>query len=548
MSWFHVLDKLDDYIADTLSARQRQRVDAHLRQCPDCARKLVVLRRVKELLLTLPVPAVAPDLADRAMAKIAQDTLPEKPTKHMMPVRALAWSVATVLLLTIGAIWVSKPEWLGKRNRTEIASPVIAPAGNSVIPPGEPLPPASATQSNPIKAPHIEPKTVTPQVLAQAEAPALIAMALPLGSTATRSPGTAAAVTLDTQCITEIVAKLSETLSETPIIESKIYQEGLAVRPVVLQGILSPTAQEVFTQQLRQALADARLMKKGRGVPQYAAQATLSLAENDVYSWRLEVVQESAGAAVCAVELPCSPTPAPATTTNSPATVAWLITQIETHTLDTAAAELLVQAGQPAALPVLAAFQGSEERKVADTFAWVLGQLKDPAVLPQLLQALSGPHADEAADAIRGYGAVALPQLLNVLKQSTDARVRQRIVDLLGSLSEHDATAALGNALLHDENLDVRIAAARTLADNKDPMASTALVDSFRNPAFITPAQKTLREEVFIALQQQGPQAVPALTIALQYPDPNVRALAIDALKGITGEEAKEALRRYDQH
>lgn len=101
----HVLDELSSYIDG--ESRDPERIARHLQSCPDCARRLVELRKLSAHLRALPEPEVHPAFATRVMASLAESPAPS-PWFHLDFPRFAAAAMAT---LVFGAgLWFARPD------------------------------------------------------------------------------------------------------------------------------------------------------------------------------------------------------------------------------------------------------------------------------------------------------------------------------------------------------------------------------------------------------------------------------------------------------
>ena len=135
-----------------------------------------------------------------------------------------------------------------------------------------------------------------------------------------------------------------------------------------------------------------------------------------------------------------------------------------------------------------------------------LGELNDPATLPEMIALLEDKDSDVREAAV---GAVA------AMKPASEPLVK----------------------LLHDGNLDTRVAAAQTLALLGDKAAIPDLIDALNDESM------WVRQPVVQALgATRSAKAIPALVKALTDEDSGVRQAARDALIAIGTPDALKAL------
>ncbi len=124
---------LSDYLDKLLSSHERNRVEAHLKDCPDARKELEELRRLREVMVALPEPKPPHDLHQRIMAKVQGHPMPVSPRRPfwVMPAGALAAAaMVTVILL------VQNP---GMMN-FEITKRLQAPVAQQAATPGQQSP------------------------------------------------------------------------------------------------------------------------------------------------------------------------------------------------------------------------------------------------------------------------------------------------------------------------------------------------------------------------------------------------------------------------
>jgi anti-sigma factor RsiW len=114
-----ICDQLLDLVEGETPAWQSREAEAHLAQCPECARKMRELRDVLARLRTLPEPAppagLFDDIAATVRRRIAQEAPPPLPLRQrvagwlrnvpsLRPMPALSAAAALGLLLAIGLV------------------------------------------------------------------------------------------------------------------------------------------------------------------------------------------------------------------------------------------------------------------------------------------------------------------------------------------------------------------------------------------------------------------------------------------------------------
>jgi hypothetical protein len=101
----HVQERLSEYLDDELVPAERAAIDAHLRECPECARRLEELAAVDDLARAL--PAEAPegyftDFSARVRARVAPKGA--RPLPRSLPAWLLAAAAALALGVTVPAL------------------------------------------------------------------------------------------------------------------------------------------------------------------------------------------------------------------------------------------------------------------------------------------------------------------------------------------------------------------------------------------------------------------------------------------------------------
>lgn len=168
-------------------------------------------------------------------------------------------------------------------------------------------------------------------------------------------------------------------------------------------------------------------------------------------------------------------------------------------------------------------------------------QYKDPAAVPGLLDALGDDDPRIRTAAVKALGEIgdpaAVPQLLHIMNTESDGDIRWLAT---GNLSKIGAAAVPGLLnMLRDEDWKVRRSAADALWAMREPSAVPGLLAGLRDP------NDVVRQAVAGALEAIGEGAVPPLIEALNSRDPFLSRAAVDHLNRIATTEALDAVRQW---
>ena len=194
----------------------------------------------------------------------------------------------------------------------------------------------------------------------------------------------------------------------------------------------------------------------------------------------------------------------------------------------------------PAAVPALIEALQDVDSNVSEAAADALGKIKDPRAVPALIAALKDEDWVFQAWVFRALvsiGKPAIPALIEAVKdKDEDSGVRQDAAVALEEIDDPRAVPDLIEAL-NDEDPNVRYSTASALKNRKDPAAVPALIAALKDEYVI------VREAAARALGKiKDPAAVPALTQALKDKNSEVRGEAAWALVSI-GKPAVPALK-----
>jgi hypothetical protein len=120
-------------------------------------------------------------------------------------------------------------------------------------------------------------------------------------------------------------------------------------------------------------------------------------------------------------------------------------------------------------------------------------------------------------------------QLVAMIRTETDPLVRKHIIRALAESSDPMATTVM-RAGLKDDSPEVRVAVCRGLARHPSEETLTALAEALRSDTDIDVRQAATRSLASL----QGPEAIRALTVALEDRDPALQLLAVQSLRQMT--------------
>jgi hypothetical protein len=128
----HVSDQLSEYLDNELSARERDVIDAHLRDCADCANELDALRRLVAYAATLPSEDVLPprDLWPGIHARIVRSNVVPIRTgdgtrRVSLSIPQLAAAAVLLIALSAATAWYLRG---GVASETSVSAPTTIQA------------------------------------------------------------------------------------------------------------------------------------------------------------------------------------------------------------------------------------------------------------------------------------------------------------------------------------------------------------------------------------------------------------------------------------
>lgn len=197
----------------------------------------------------------------------------------------------------------------------------------------------------------------------------------------------------------------------------------------------------------------------------------------------------------------------------------------------------LVKAGKKAVPIVSGLLDGTwvQGKRMA---VWVLGQIRDPSVLPHLAKALGDPDRDvrwKSAVALKKRGESAVPYLIEVLRKG-DLNAKLCSAWALGEIRSTKAVHELGRAL-NSANAELRWKSAISLK-NIGTASISALEDTLN-----TGNAEARRCAIWVLGELGAPRSLPLLRRAVKDPDEQVRLKTVSALLSIGGDEAVKLLR-----
>ena len=214
-----------------------------------------------------------------------------------------------------------------------------------------------------------------------------------------------------------------------------------------------------------------------------------------------------------------------------------LISNLGTRYWDKAVEEL-VQIGEPAAGPLIAALR-PEVRFTSSRACLALARIGTPKAVEAVFQALAEGSAEvrsEAAGALRCIGSDrAVVHLRDLLSKDGDFRVRMSAANALGMVGSGNSIDVL-TAALEDSNEYVRGEAATSLGKLGSEKSVDPLLLASRDESSV------VRQRARDALMMIGRPAAPAIALTLRDPDARVRRSAALMLGKIASEHALTGL------
>ena len=479
----HVARHFDDYFAEKLPLALRAQVEAHLRDCLQCQEEFAILTRVKASFCDLAVPPLSPERVSQAVDAALRHPLPAQSGWRMTVPR---FALATAAMLVLIGVFLF-PRILSRHDQQVSVPQVVNPPDSPEVLNPLPGPPGVVQPPTPLITPSRRPSNFTLPRTRQPEVPLYLA-ALPVEDVQTRAVlGDRIIFTLDMRSIPTMIEQLLHYL----VVAAPLQQHRLAVLPVRMQGLDSPTAVDALTAQVRaqlarhpirllaerEVLANSHLwttVENGVSTPDqlrdfrvqtgtaYLLLTRLALRETGI-EVRFELFDVGQAIIVATTRQALLPADVPTAELQRMTTMRWLIDRVRA-TNDGAAADALVLAGTPAAKPVLDALIVEYDIEIQRTLAWILGRIKDTHMIVPLLQLLPGAQGESAAAALRDYGALAYTPVVNAWTKERRTPVRLLLLDILSSMDLPRTMPVFLDALRDDEPT-VRAAVAEVLVE-----------------------------------------------------------------------------------
>jgi HEAT repeat protein len=170
--------------------------------------------------------------------------------------------------------------------------------------------------------------------------------------------------------------------------------------------------------------------------------------------------------------------------------------------------------------------------------------LRVPAIVEAALQRadLDGPGGADIAQVLSRLSSDGAVEALKRGLQSRDPRTRRAVVQALAMVNATDVAQLIGYAVV-DEDIDVQIAAVRTLGQMSTAEANAPLSTALDSPF------APIRAEAALALGRRGASdAVPRIRALLEDNEPVVAAAALDALAWLGDSGVRAAVERALAH
>ena len=155
---------------------------------------------------------------------------------------------------------------------------------------------------------------------------------------------------------------------------------------------------------------------------------------------------------------------------------------------------------------------------------------------------LDGPGGADIAQVLSRLASNGAVEVLKRGLHSGDPRTRRAVVQALAMADATDVAQLIGYAVA-DEDIDVQIAAVRTLGQLRTSEANAPLRTALDSPF------PPIRAEAALALgRRDASTAIPQIRVLLEDPEPVVIAAALDSLAWLGDSEVKAAVERALSH
>ncbi len=202
------------------------------------------------------------------------------------------------------------------------------------------------------------------------------------------------------------------------------------------------------------------------------------------------------------------------------------------------AAQVLGMAGAPAAIPALVEAlrdRHEDETSVKAAAAAALAKLRDPSAVPLLVKELrfvDERSSRDVAEALVGFGSLAVPALLALLADPADPASRVWAARVLGRIGDPRAVDELIGRL-QDRDDRLRMTAAEALGMLGDPRALQPIVRAILRD----PAPQVRAHAAGAVARIEGERAVDVLVAALADTDYATRIRALEAFETMRVED-----------
>ncbi len=236
----------------------------------------------------------------------------------------------------------------------------------------------------------------------------------------------------------------------------------------------------------------------------------------------------------------------PRAASDAPPAIRSAVGALDSHNAEErrSALRTLAQINHPAAYAAIVSAVQHPMRDVRVDAGFMLAkqtQYKDSAAVPGLLDALGDDDPRIRTAAVKALGEIgdpaAVPQLLHIMNTERDGDIRWLATGALGKIGSAAVPGLLN--MLRDEDWKVRRSAADAIWAMREPGAVPGLLAALQD------RNDVVRQAVAGALDAIGEGAVQPLIEALSSRDPQINRTAADYLNKIGTPEALTAVRQW---